>query len=294
MGSKYNFINNLKKLSLSQNDNEFIKEWLIVYEGKSTNDYEQRCICNRKIKNYYLAKNINNFNYVKMGDGCKKKIDENFEIDTRENTRKRNIIKFFNLGIYIEIDDLNIYVRDVIYEYINKINSLNDIEELIIKFKNNNSILAKLNNQKVFLLKRDEEIKKQDEENKKIEDKRKLKEIDDKKILDELIFKQEQNNEIKKEKLINSINIMKNKLKNNEKLNLNNYIDLYEYLDFFNIENKIIDINKLNEAITNENALENYNKLVLDLDKPWEVKEFNLDYYIQINKDENKNFILNL
>ena len=60
------FNKNLIALSISDDINECLKEWMIVGKGTthSNNDEENRCICNRLITQYYILRNNFNYNHL--------------------------------------------------------------------------------------------------------------------------------------------------------------------------------------------------------------------------------------
>jgi hypothetical protein len=113
----YSFEDNLKKLSYSPID--YKKEWsieeIVSNDGRST---ENRCICNRHIKTEYICRNEINGNVIIMGSSCVKKIlglDE--DTGKAKEIAKKNNIRLFEKGLYIEISDLSQYVLDVLRDY---------------------------------------------------------------------------------------------------------------------------------------------------------------------------------
>jgi hypothetical protein len=145
----YDFNKNLIELSISSDINECLKEWIIVGKGTtdSYNDEENRCVCNRLIKQYYILRNNFNYNHIKMGFGCIKKLnDENTnKIDTRSKSIKNNLIKLFEKGYYIEIEDLDKYAEDILIEYISsKDDIITYIHHIIDNYKNNIYLYKKI------------------------------------------------------------------------------------------------------------------------------------------------------
>lgn len=137
----YSFENNLKRLSQSPID--YKKEW--SQEEIVTNDTqtsENRCICNRPIKIAHVCRNEINGNVVKMGSSCVKKIlglDE--DTGKAKELAKKNNIRLFEKGVYIDITDLSKYVLDVLRDYMRR-SSIQDIKRWMDMYKTNPIMLA--------------------------------------------------------------------------------------------------------------------------------------------------------
>ena len=145
----HDFYKNLAELSISKDINECIKEWKVIYNGTSdsNSDEENRCICNRVIKNYYILINIFNNNYIKIGFGCIKKLndDNNNKIDTKSTSIKKNIIQLFEEGYYIKIENLNEYAEDILIDYISsKDDKIRYIRDIIDSYKDNRYVYNKI------------------------------------------------------------------------------------------------------------------------------------------------------
>ena len=120
--STYDFCENLTNLSISNDIDECIKEWIVEHKGitDSNSNEENRCICNRVIKHYFIIRNINNYNFIKMGSGCLTKLNKNKnnKIDTNSKNIKTNIIKLFEKGCYIKIENINKYAENILIDYL--------------------------------------------------------------------------------------------------------------------------------------------------------------------------------
>ena len=147
--AKYNFCENLAGLSISKDSDVCIKEWTVVYKGTTDNnsDEENRCICNRVVKNYFvLINNVNN-NHIKMGSGCIKKLNDNNnnKIDTNPKSIKKNIIKLFEIGYYSQIENLNEYTEDILIDYLSsKDDKIRYIHGIIDIYKDNKNLYNKI------------------------------------------------------------------------------------------------------------------------------------------------------
>ena len=106
---KYNFKKHIINLSHSDNFDTAIKEW-IQMPGIYKKQYEGtcKCICQRKIKNFYYIYNKITFKYINVGTGCYNKF--NFTIaNTKINPFLQDIIIKYAKGEYENIEDLDEY-----------------------------------------------------------------------------------------------------------------------------------------------------------------------------------------
>ena len=111
--SKYNFKEHIINLSHSDNFDDALKEWIQMpgiykklYEGLC------KCICQRKIKNFYYIYNKKTFKNINVGTGCYNKF--NFTISNTEIPQfLQDIIIKYAKGEYENIDDLDDYSTNI-------------------------------------------------------------------------------------------------------------------------------------------------------------------------------------
>jgi hypothetical protein len=96
----YNFEENIKKLSYSNNIDDIPHEWLFLGD----NSGEDRCICNRSIKNCYYFYNIITKKFITAGSSCQKKL----KLSIKKPIDIETIIDF-EKGDYKEIKDFVAY-----------------------------------------------------------------------------------------------------------------------------------------------------------------------------------------
>jgi hypothetical protein len=145
--SEYSFWENLSGLSVSNDKDECLKEWNVIYKSKKgstdkNSGEELRCICGREINNFCIIINKFNNKHIKMGCECVKKLhgnNINNKIDTTTKSIKKNIIELFEKGgYYSQIENLDKYAEDIFIEYImSKEDKIYYIHDIIDKYKEN-------------------------------------------------------------------------------------------------------------------------------------------------------------
>lgn len=119
--SKYNFGENILKLSETQDIKDLPNEWEFItrFEG---NEKNKLCVCNCKIKNYTFFINIKNKSIILCGDSCKNKLQLK---ESNENLIKRLYLKnIFKKQEYGIIKDIFKYSNDVLFSFINNLKLL--------------------------------------------------------------------------------------------------------------------------------------------------------------------------
>lgn len=135
---KYNFKEHIVNLSHSDNFDDALKEWIQMpgiykklYEGTC------KCICQRKIKNFYYIYNKKTFKYINVGTGCYNKF--NFTISNTEIPHfLKNIIIKYAKGEYENIEDLEEYSTNI------KLRIEQELTDMYKKCNGNLDILYKL------------------------------------------------------------------------------------------------------------------------------------------------------
>lgn len=107
------FDNNLK--ALSKNSKNFMDEWFIEAFLETSNKNKNKCICTRLIKKAYIVRNFKTSKFVLMGTACVKKLTK---FNMSPAIINDEIIKKFEKGIFIKIDDLHQYSINVLEKYI--------------------------------------------------------------------------------------------------------------------------------------------------------------------------------
>lgn len=93
--SKYNFIENILKLSETCNQDEIRKEWVFILKTCDSSQ-ASRCVCNHRVKYISHYINIINGNCINVGSKCKKRLALN------EASSNNRIIRYIyeNIGDY--------------------------------------------------------------------------------------------------------------------------------------------------------------------------------------------------
>lgn len=129
--SKFDFKENIKKLSVSKNDEELIDEWEFISEEKHS-DNSLKCICNKNISQVFYYFNKINGNYINVESKCRDALGLSKEKTT--NVIKQTLINFI-IGKYTNIYDFlecSTEYRIKIFEFLNKmIDDKNNFEMLI-------------------------------------------------------------------------------------------------------------------------------------------------------------------
>lgn len=127
--SKYNFDENIRKLSENTNQEDVRLEWKFY---KQTKNEKGRCICNHTLRaciNYYV--NILNGNMIQLGSSCMNKFKDIYNVDEELNDeceieKKRYVgfvLKFIKSdNEYKNIADVLEYEKDIRENIENKIN----------------------------------------------------------------------------------------------------------------------------------------------------------------------------
>jgi hypothetical protein len=157
--NKFNFINNLLAISDSKNINKCIDEWIIIGERQINDDsIEKRCICNKEIKYYYYCLNIKNKKMIKVGTTCYRKFIDYYKENTdnkknnilQKDKKNKKLINNFINGNYYNIDDLNEYCINIIFNYYDDLLS-NNYKNNIYETLNIINLYQNSNNYNKFL-----------------------------------------------------------------------------------------------------------------------------------------------
>jgi len=103
--TKYNFEENLLKLSQSNVFPVAIKEWNFIYK-ESYNHQDKTCVCNHKVKNCNFLYNKFKGNTIIVGTGCYKKFGfEKKKKSTRKTIYQQILIEMLTKGEYDSLED---------------------------------------------------------------------------------------------------------------------------------------------------------------------------------------------
>jgi len=113
--AKYNFKEHIVNLSNSDNFDDALKEWIQMPEiYKKLHKGSCKCICQRKIKQFYYIYNKFTFKYINVGTGCYKKF--NFTItNTEMPILLQDMLQRYAIGEgeYEDIEDLDEYSTNI-------------------------------------------------------------------------------------------------------------------------------------------------------------------------------------
>ena len=227
---KYNFKEHIINLSHSDDFDDAIKEWIQLPETyNKLHKGSCKCICQRKIKNFYYIYNKKTFKNINVGTGCYNKFNFTITKTVMPQFLQDIIIKYAK-GEYENIDDLDEYstniklriaqeltdiykkfdkdiiklkkLKDDIIELIEDYNftCLEELKNLVIETIN---VLEEEKVEKEIIKQKleDERIKKEKiEREERIKQEKIYKEELDKKILEENKIRKEKEKKIKQEK----------------------------------------------------------------------------------------------
>ncbi len=122
--AKYNFTDNILKLSRTNKVKNLPKEW--IYFAYTKRYDRVNCICCRKIVNVYIFWNKDTHKFIYVGSGCKKKLSL--------SSKKAKFHGIFNntRGEYTNINNLTIYSNIVENYFKNNIFSDNNFNNLYV------------------------------------------------------------------------------------------------------------------------------------------------------------------
>lgn len=239
----YKYDDNLKALSAPGEN--YKSQWLVeLYTHNTSASATDLCICQRKIKHCFIVRNEINGNMVKMGTTCVKDILVQ-DVKNDANTRKRmknHIIYMFEKGVYIEIHDLHDYVIKVIIDYMSTITKIEEFNRLLITYRANPIILpllqklydtkhleierqqkideerrqyqlARDNEERIRILKLEEQHRLKEAELLRIKEEKRLKEVEQKRL-----------NEEKKQKEMEEKRLLEEKNREIQRINQELYI----------------------------------------------------------------------
>jgi hypothetical protein len=183
MSKKFNFLENIFKLSETKNKEELPNEWEFIIRHEDM-DKSKICVCNCKIKNYSIFINKTNKHFIYCGDCCRKQLrlkcsNENviFRLFNHEKT-------IYTKQQYEIIKDIYKYSQDVIDNLINRLdnikyNRLHKMKDLIDYMITNKADIILDNRTSYTLINLSKKIKWYEiklEEQKQIEEEKKRKE----------------------------------------------------------------------------------------------------------------------
>ena len=183
--ANYKFKEHILKLSQNKNNYDVARtEWIQMPElYKKLQTGYRKCICQHKLKYYYIINNKKTHNNITVGKECYKKFGFN-NINTNINEIYKDIINNYFQGEYDHIDDVNNFsinievlieqdLKDRYDKNKKNINELNKLKDVIIElFEDYNfTCLEELKNliiETINELKEKERIKKEKEEEERI------------------------------------------------------------------------------------------------------------------------------
>ena len=103
---KYQFDNNLNRISVADNIEEVKKEWILITECIK-DGVEKRCICNHKIyAKKYIILNIKNSKCAFVGDACKNNFCKKIG---KKGNKPNQLLQDFIINEYENITNLKDY-----------------------------------------------------------------------------------------------------------------------------------------------------------------------------------------
>lgn len=113
-------IENLQVLSENKHatNSELADEWIFKDKGiRDSGDKENRCVCSRPIKSWWMFVNCINGHHAKLGSGCKGYLLHECKKFGEEKVRNATLTKLFVNSQYEIIDDLYQYTQCVMLDY---------------------------------------------------------------------------------------------------------------------------------------------------------------------------------
>ena len=125
--AKYNFDENILKLSKSNNLNEAKREWYVILkETRAYNETSLVCICQHKIRNIIYMYNKNTQKIIIVGTKCCKKFNL-YQNKLNNDILEKILINIFTKGDYEKINNIIEYsdeIKNELIKYLrNKLNN---------------------------------------------------------------------------------------------------------------------------------------------------------------------------